>query len=530
MKRYKKLWALLLAVTMTASALSGCGSNQPSAAAPKSSTAQQASSSDKLEPIDVTIAIWDIEDSLSGGKNDKILQKIQEKTGVHIIPQNITWDDSEQKIKLWAASNSLPDIFTGGFVGTSFFYDWVKQGVIRSLPTDLSNYPNLQEYMKMDRAKSAKQDDKFYMIPRQTYGDITFSVQDRSVAYRWDLAKAAGVTKEPETYDEFRDMIKKIIAADPEKKKIAGLTTTQTALLGGFILPYGIPNEKKWMKKDNQYMPGYFSGDMVSAFQLARDMYQEGTIEKDISLAKLNTSVEKFLQGQSAAMVIAGSGPASLYNTVARDYEKLYPQKKFLDDVKVCKLFPCKDGKRNYYVDTEAWSESYFSSKVDDKKMDRILGLYNFLYSDEGKRLVFCGIEGEDYDVADGKVAMRKGINLNDKYPFTRGLSFLGMWNPANWDPTFPSDIPNEYRALSVARHQDAVDNGNLPKYSDAVLFLSTPLKDKFTWDSTDDLMQIMMGTKPVDKMVKDLMANYESKGLSNMLKEVNEKATKLGL
>ena len=39
-----------------------------------------------------------------------------------------------------------------------------------------------------------------------------------------------------------------------------------------------------------------------------------------------------------------------------------------------------------------------------------------------------------------------------------------------------------------------------------------------------------MMGTDPVDKMVDDLLANYESKGLSKMLAEVNEAAAAQGI
>ena len=104
------------------------------------------------------------------------------------------------------------------------------------------------------------------------------------------------------------------------------------------------------------------------------------------------------------------------------------------------------------------------------------------------------------------------------------------MWNPESWDISFPSTIPAEYRALNVERHDDAVKNGTLPEYYDSVMFLSTPLKDAFTYNTNDDLLQIMMGTEPVDKMVDDLFASYETKGLSAMLAEVNAKAASLGI
>ena len=61
-------------------------------------------------------------------------------------------------------------------------------------------------------------------------------------------------------------------------------------------------------------------------------------------------------------------------------------------------------------------------------------------------------------------------------------------------------------------------------------MFLSTPLKDAFTYSTNDDLLQIMMGNDPVEKMVDDLLASYESKGLNAMLDEVNTAAAQLGI
>lgn len=39
-----------------------------------------------------------------------------------------------------------------------------------------------------------------------------------------------------------------------------------------------------------------------------------------------------------------------------------------------------------------------------------------------------------------------------------------------------------------------------------------------------------MMGNDPVEQMVDDLLASYESKGLSAMLDEVNAAANELGI
>lgn len=535
MKR-KQLLSLVLAGVMSLGMLAGCGDKESASVSKNENTATESENSgdtqdSKMEKIDVTVAVWGADAGLSGAE-DPILDIIEEKTGVHLIPQNITWDDSEQKIQLWATNGQLPDIFAGDYVGKSFFYNWIEQGVIRALPEDLSDYPYLSEYLQMERAQAAMQDGKYYMIPRQTYGDISYSVLDRNIVYRWDLAQKAGVTKEPETWDEFREMIQKIIEVDPEGKNISGMTACQAGMITGVILPYGNIVEKKWVYNGEEFVPSYFDGDMIAAMQLARDMYEEGTIEKDIALTKIDTSNEKFLQGLSAAQVFAGSGPAWLYGTYEEYWQEMYGHS-ILDDVKIAKLYPGVDGDKYYFVDTESWSESYFSSNVNDEKMAAICRLYDFLYSEEGRLLVSCGIEGEDYDMVDGKPVMKEGVNIRNKYPiFADGscVTSLAMWSADSWDMTMPSSNPEEFRQLNVERHQDAVENGTLPEYYDSILFLSTPLKDEFVINTEDDLLTIMMGTEPVDKMVNDLMENYESKGLSDMIKEVNEAAKAAGI
>lgn len=535
MKKAKRVSALALSAVMAAGLFAGCGSSPSSSPAPSTDSGAASDAKQSASPIEVSVAIWGADDGLSN-PDDPILKKLEQETGVRLVPQNVTWDDAGQKVQLWATNGQLPDVFAGDFVSTSFYGNWIEQGVIRALPDDLSPYPNLAEHMKMERAQAAGRNGKLYMIPRTTYGDISYSVLDRNVVYRWDLAQKAGVTKEPETYEEFCDMIKKIIAADPEGKSVSGMTQALPEILGGFVYPYAGIIDKKWVADENgQFVPSYFADRdaLVKAMQFARDMYTDGVIEKDIALAKLETSKEKYLQGQSAAMVFAWAGPAGLETQIGQDYDALYGEGSFLRDNRIAKLYPSDDGNKYYFVDTEAWSESYISAKVDDEKMAAICKLFDYLYSEEGQNLVYCGIEGEDYDVVDGKIVMKDGVNLKEKYTFKNvnsNIADLAMWNPESWDNTYPSSISDEYRALNTARHEDAVNNGTLPEYYDSVMFISTPLKDAFVYNTNDDLLQIMMGSEPVEDMVDDLLANYETKGLSKMLAEVNAKAAELGI
>ena len=125
--KLKKMAAWSLAAVMVTSSFIG-------------SSAEESNETTQVDPIEVSVAIWNAEDGLNDPE-DPIYKKLVEKTGVKLVPQNITWDDSGQKIQLWATNGQLPDIFVGDYVGTSFFTNWVDQGVIRALPENMATLP-----------------------------------------------------------------------------------------------------------------------------------------------------------------------------------------------------------------------------------------------------------------------------------------------------------------------------------------------------------------------------------------------------
>lgn len=525
--------------------LAGCGTKVPTTgsdsgdkqvASGKEEANKDESHKKSDKPMEITIAHWDVEGGLAGGENDKVLKTIEDKFNVKFKPMNVTWDDYVQKIQLWAASGTLPDIFSIDAIGTSYYNDWTSQGVLKALPEDLSAYPNLEEYLNVDDIQTLKIDNQLYCVPRKTYPDSYWNAVDRVVLYRWDLAQEAGVTKEPETWEEFMDMMQKIIVADPEGKNVGGLTATVPTLLDGFLFTYSLPaamsdgsgSDYKWVEKDGQYVPAYFAGDALATFELAREMYTKGVIEKDIAITKVQQGQDKFLQGQSAALLQAG-GFTSSYANVAKHWEEVYPGENFLEDVKMLNLFPAKDGNTYFPVFRTAWSESYISSSVDDTKMTKILEIYDFLISEEGVRLINYGFEGEDYDVVAGKLVMKDVDAFQGKYDFMKSLNSLVAWTPSVWNDTFPSVHPEGYREQDMKRYNDAKTIGTMPEFDMRYTYLSTPLKSKFVIKPVDDLVNIMMGSEPVDVMYEKLLKDYEAKGLSAMIKEVNETAKTLG-
>lgn len=478
------------------------------------------------ENQEITVAFWNADEALAG---DEVLSTIEEKLGIKITPMNITWDDYTQKIQLWASSGSLPDVFVGDFRNSKTFTEWATQGVIKAIPEDLSAYPNLEEYMSDDAiVGSAKVDGTVYCIPRKSYPSQEWTAMDREIAYRWDLAQEAGITEEPTTWEEFDTMIQAIMEADPEGTGIQGMTACTKGLFACMFLPYsssiicdqGIGY--KWEKdEDGLYKPAYFVEDVLPAFQLMRDMYEDGTIETDIALTNNQSAREKFLQGKSAAILFGGGVGADNYNNVAKYWESVHGTD-YLEDVKVLDLMPDKDGNLAYAMTDYAWSESYINASVDDEKLDKILQLYDYLLSEDGGLFATYGPEGTLYDLVDGKVELHEDVDIAGTYPSVSALRDLAKWAPNAYDANYSTDWPDAYNEINRERAEQAADI-EIPEYNAECTEKVKALGIEFSLNLEDDVIAVMTGSDSVENMWNDLLEQYQSKGLEDAITQVND-------
>ncbi|MCT4544003.1 MAG: extracellular solute-binding protein [Vallitalea sp.] len=480
----------------------------------------------KKQPIEISIGYWNIENALSGRGNDKMLQELEEKLNIKLIPYDITHDDARQKVNLWASASQLPDIVAIDAIGTPLYYHWIDNKIVKPLPKDLSRWPNLNSYMNSGELYNLKHSDgNYYGIPRKTYDNthsIKLSGMDRKIYYRYDLAKKVGITKEPETYDEYRTMIKTIMEYDPENKNIEGMTVTVPFILDCFFLSYSVPlamsdgsgSDFKWIKKNNKYIPAYFGGNLEAALKLARDMYKEGTIASDVPLAKEQQSIDKFINGSSVALL----GNMMTWE-FARRWNKKYPEMKFEDHVKILPPLQSMDG--NYYgsVYKKYWSESYITTN-DPIKQEAILNLFEYLLKNE--EMFRHGYKDEDYISENGVKIAKPNIDINKKYPITL-LANLVQWNNIHRYLTLTGDpIKDTYYKMDV-EYSYKLLNTTLPKYYEVNVSMRTPTMNNFLIKPAEDLIRVMIGKEDVSKMYEDLMSEYKNKGLFKMIDEVNE-------
>ncbi len=528
--------AMVCAVILGIAAMgTGCGR-------PVQEQTEAGSSSRYPEHMELTVAYWQIDDFLARGEEDAVLKTLEDKFNITIVPQNITWDDYYGKIRLWAETGELPDLFVGAGRQGRDYYQWVREGILHEIPQDLSAYPHLEQYMDSPEKEGCMVDGKLYCIFRQTYSEQAETIKDRTIAYRWDLAREAGITREPENWEEFRAMIQAIRQADSRGTGIGGMTAKNFNMLMGPLFTYSIPLASNggtayyWVPQgENRYVPALFAGqnlgeDALATWQLARDMYAEGTIEKDIFLATTSQAEEKFLMGRSAAICFDG-GIANTRNheNIVRYWKDVHGTE-FLEDVRFLDLMPSVTGELYYPVWDYAWSESYINGNVSDEKLERILALYDYLLSEEGMLLGNFGIEGESYRLgADGEVILLTQEAPSDRYPSIGMFASLVCWNYGNQDASrFPSTIPQEYVCLDQERVEKAREC-RIPEYQYACTIAASRMEDCIAIDTNSIFQRIVLGTEPVEEIWQEIIQEYLDQGLEEMIEEVNRQVRGTG-
>ncbi|MFC5402773.1 extracellular solute-binding protein [Cohnella soli] len=557
MKVAKSSFAWLLASLMIVALIAGCSgknnneaSGSPSASQAENSTKPSESASASASPsedpfaehMDISIALWSIGDAMPEGFNDPIRDAVEKKLNVTIKPVNTTWDDYTQKIQVWAASDQLPDVFAIDAITSPNLTSWITQGVVHELPADLSPYPELAKLFATPDFQSYRfplgdTNGKFYSIPRPNFRDANMNANSHGIIVRKDWMANVGITKAPETMDEFIALMKAFVEKDPDKngkKDTIGLTAYSPSWLADLFGAYepGLMGGKSvWVRGDGKWVPAFSTARATEGVKAIKALYDAGGLDKDFATIKSGEATDKFASGLAGAYA-HDTTPGTL-RTLKTKYEELNPDKKFEDAFMI--LPPIKNVDGNFYrfYDSGIWSESYINAKADDKKVDRILRLFDYIFSEEGFNLLHFGIEGVDYEKKDGQISMidqkdadGKPLVLMNKYPFMKA-SYLTEWSGTSI-ATNPL-IPQTLRDMSEANFQWMMQNAK-PVDTDLRLnFIDYPSRTKAVEQFDVDLVKAVL-SKNAEETWNKITQGYMNGDYKTIVEELNAKAKEMGI
>lgn len=324
----------------------------------------------------------------------------------------VTWGDWNEKIRAWVSGDDMPDIMWWDMKinHTAEFKTWAKAGAFREIPADLSAWPNLAALREQ-----LASDDAMLSVDGKLYG-WTSSRQNPEwmqnayyplFAYRRDWAKAVGLYKEGDVYtwDEVKAMIKAVQEQDPGGNGAGatiGITSETWAFPGVFMEILGYANDRNpyGLNEEGNYVPYFTTQTYRQELKFVTDLFQSGYIWKDQVVDSGSDGSNNFFAGK--AFMFLGNNSPSWFSGTA--YTKMVDTGIVgsVDDVAPMMLLSPVDNQSFWLTETEDyWTAAHITHSVDDAKMTRILDMWNWLASEEGRIFNVAGLEGQDYEIND---------------------------------------------------------------------------------------------------------------------------------
>ena len=509
----KKGIALLLALLMIAVLVVACGDDGGGATPPVGGGDDPAPGNGAAvggeDHMYISILHWDVAQSLPSPRvEDAMRDFVEEKFNVTFTPVNVTWADADEQITLMSVAGTLPDIIgASDFVDSPQFFRFIADGIIAPLPEDLSPYPYLERVMNMPDVAGSMVDGRHWFLPRSVYSDASWWCMDRGIINRRDWRENLGF-EIPVTEQDFIDLAVAYATLDPANEGVDGNRL-------GFVTRRDFLHSAIWTghgNTDNFWWTRNAAGDVVlPAFEetslplmsFLRRMYNAGGMDPDFVTYTNQEVPQQFQQGR-VGMVAFQVSPKHLFFNQMRFFEEAQEGISFLEATEILEPPLVVGNQRVRFEIRHYWSESYINANVDDAKMDRILQIYNWGYSDDGMRTMTFGLEGIDWEFgAGGEISILREINpatgfyvpLAERYTFhDGGMNFLIAFSDDILQYVNP-EIPIEIRELTAAERDRRLSEWASPNINwllqsidlpEKALVSAIPITDYWTRFVTD--------------------------------------------
>lgn len=433
MKSFKKILGLVFIVTLL-SVLVACQSSVDSD--------NTGNSDDELEPI--TLSVFDSDTNPDWEDMESpIGKKITEETGVTLKPE-FDVEGGQTKIPLMAASGEYPDLIVSK--GATQLVD--AGGLVDLAPLIEEHAPNIKKMLGdgLNRLKWSKDDPSIYVLTNA-------AVEHQALTPNYGAWVQHAVVKElgyPElrTLDDLKNVIKEYKELHPEIEgsKTIGLTMNtdgwrmQAAFLNSGFMTTGASDDGEYYVDPDSYAAKlhYRRPIEKEVFSWYNEMNEEGLLDPETFVQKSDQFDSKLASGRVLA-------------TIAPDYMMHSAQTALRDagmEERMFGQYPItlnEDFVSHAYQDIGLQAGWGISISVNNPDPVRTIKFLDYLVSDETQIMLNWGLEGEHYEIVDGKRVIPENIweqRNNDKdflkktgigYNFLR---FTPRWGDLKLDPS----------------------------------------------------------------------------------------------
>ena len=426
--------------------------------------------------------------------------------------------DSERmsNFSILAASGDIPDVVN--LLRFDIFH-FIPQGIIQEITDEM-----LEEYAPT-LAKQKKGDDKQYW-DLMKYNGKTYAIPGIDVSgkqllvARKDWMNKVGITKNPETLDEYLEMIRAFTFDDPDgngKKDTYGITTL-SSVSGDYLASFthifgafGIQPQQERIIKGKVYADSISDG-YKEALKLLAELYQEGVIDPESFIHKPEQAKQKVVQGKSGGFCAGWHQVPAIMTTY--EMEKLQPGVEWtmLDAPKGA------DGDYGYKASSPIVSSIAITTACENP--EAYLKLCEWLRTDEAFDLTHYGIEGEHY------TEIGKRTELGEKLYQEKQLDIF-----AGWTNTVETKF-EDWRVNDKERYPYAVKAAEEKLYSSDMYGIITDTYNTLFPDlkkiEEEWFVKFLTGEADVEKDWNAYVKQWKQKGgieiLESMVEEYNKR------
>ena len=483
---------------------------------------------------------------------------INEKFDVKIQASNYAYEDWDTMVNTAINGNNLTDSIQFNLKAYNYgstYESWVDFGMLKALPDDMSQWPELKKMLdNISNIDALKIDGKLYGIP--IANDIKNPQKDFSnftYVYRRDWAKQidamnagkAGYTpvyKEGDVYtwEEFNRLCD---AFKTNFKTLSGMTQGSVLVDEEWAFP-SVTNFYKdaphcYAKDDSGKAIANFAGEKyLAGLEVAKsfvNVNDKNIYSQDQYNFAANKANQLYLGGQAAILY----DNYSLSNYIKlRKLFKASQKSVNLDDGTAFLKIKGPDGK--FALEgTENWfSMTMFNADISDKKLEKILDILNYLLTEEGTRLAIYDKEGYDYSIVDGQVVLSEMgwekdsmtgqyANKTNGAKYLRYMVTLGN-DTKSFDPFTEQDAYNLLNAWQEEmKAAKAAGNLRVVKEPADISWMSTPSKNDKTEGLLNDANTAVL-KYCFDKIsLSDYKKSFEDNNWKKVLQEINAKLGK---
>lgn len=452
-------------------------------------------------------------------KDVAVLAELQSRTGITFDITAINGEAEEEQFNLMIASGSYCDVITDMSKYPMGYDAAIEEGIIIDLYDLVQEYaPNYWYYLIQDIDTLAALVTDAGKLPTIATIYQNSGAENAGYVIRKDWLEELNM-KTPETYDEFAAYVEAANANYGAK----GIYFNATGVDGMFSFGYDCGEE--YIVVDGAVQHSLTLDSFRSYLETAADWYSRGLIYTNFYLyGNDDTEDQMFCRGELAADIGRCASYDMFYGFMDEGYEaELTPMKPVRlnagDAVHYSTTVGSLIKKEDTWSITEACSDP-----------ELVMGIVNYLFSEEGQLLFNWGVEGESYTLNAGGEPEYTDMMINDPdNPYLFSAYMFASNTASEYAPSI-MDVSKQYYSFDDAAwlaYEYYLDDGadGSYNYPDGALLSGDELSkyaaisgDVDTYVDTQLLSFITGQTVLDDSSWADFQNTLESFGIATMV------------